>query len=231
MDFYKLGKIGARAHWKKNHQPIREYINAKHNKLFKEKARMLGFLMGDGSVSKLKYPITTNQHYDISFYPDNLEVAKLFLEDFEKLYLKKPTLRKEEKYYIIRVSSKPAWEDLTKIANFSSLNWEFPQKLKSKKEQVEWARAMFDCEACVSKRVIQFQSVSEKGISSIKSLLRSFGIDSKLYHYERKNKNWNTNHILVISKKENLIKYKNLIGFNHPVKQEKLANMPACQNG
>lgn len=231
MDFYKLGKIGAKAHWKKYHQPIREHINKKHGQLFSEKARVLGFLMGDGSVSELKYPFTTNQHYDISFYPDNFEVAKIFLKDFEKLYLKKPTVRKEEKYYRIRVSSKPAWEDLTKIANFSSLSWEFPQLINSKKGKIEWLRAMFDCEAYVGKKVIQFQSVSKKGISSIKDVLKSLGVDSKIYKYKRKNIKWNLNYILVISKIENLSRYRDLIGFNHLLKQEKLSNLLACQNG
>ena len=228
MDFYKLGRIGAKAHWLKNHQPIREHIKKEHHKLSKEKARISGFLMGDGSVSALKYPVSTNQHHDFCFYPDDLKLAEMFSEDFQKLYLKKPIIRKANKYFKVRVSSKPAWEDLIKTGKFDSLNWEFPKSFSTNEEKIEWLRAIFDCEAYVGKKAIQLQSVSIKGIISVRDLLKEFRIESKLYKHKRNNEKWNTNYILCIMKREDRIKYFNYIGFNHPTKQEKLKKYCRC---
>ena len=221
MDFYNLGKIGAKAHWEKLHKPIINHIQKNHTYLFKEKARLLGFIMGDGSISKLGKPASTQNH-DICFYPDDNQMLSIFLSDFEKLYLKKPKVKNLGKYFSVRVSSKPACDDLRSFGEFTSLKWELPKKLKSLPEKQEWLRAIFDCEACIGKRQIQFQSVSQKGVESIKQVLQEFGIDTKIYIYDRKHINWNLNYILVISKKENIVKYKDLIGFNHSKKQEKL---------
>ncbi len=229
MDFTVLGKIGARAHWKYIHHPVREHIERNHNNLKIEKARLLGFLMGDGSVSGKKEG--TQLHHDFCFYPDHEKLADLFINDFNLLYLKKPYLRKEKHYFIIRVSSKPAWEDVVKIANFSSLTWDFPKILKSDEERKEWIRAIADCEGHVGKSGITIQSVNQKGLISVQKLLEEFNITSKIYSYKRKNENWNVNYILVISKKDNLKRYKETIGFNHPIKFQKLNNLPACQNG
>ena len=226
MDFFKLGKIGAKAHWLQYHKPVRKHISKNYSLLKKEKARLIGFIMGDGSIDRLKYPINpANQHYDISFYPDSLEVAKIFIADFKKLYLKEPIIRQRNNYYSLRVSSKPACDDLRSFGEYTSLKWKFPNKLKTKEEKIEWLKAIFDCESCVGKKNIQFQSVSKIGIESIKKLLEELGILSNIYKYARKNKRWNDNYILIISRKENIKRYAELIGFNHPVKQQKLTKL------
>ncbi len=111
---------------------------------------------------------------------------------------------------------------MIKIAEFGSLNWQFPNQFKSREEKIEWIRAIFDCESYVGPKNIQLQSVSEKGINSIKELLEEFGVNSKIYRYKRKKKKQNTNYLLFISRKENIRKYLKLIGFNHPKKLKKL---------
>ena len=219
-DYFKLGKIGAKAHWKQVNGPIHEHIRKNHKTLKKEKARLVGFIMGDGCISVLGN-IPTRQHHDICFYPDHESMVELFIEDFKKLYLKSPHIRNLGKYYAVRVSSKPACDDLRSFGDFSSLKWKAPI-FSSKGESIEWLKAMFDCEAHISKKDIRIQSVSKNGIDSVKQLLHSFGIDSKAYTYNRKNPNWNTNHILVISRRENIKRYQNLIGFNHKNKHLKL---------
>lgn len=229
-DFKKLSKFGLKARWAKVHLPVVNHINQNHRSLLVEKARLIGFIMGDGSLTcreshfKKRYSVLT-------FYPDDERMLKLFLSDLEKLYLKKPRVKNLGKYYSVRADSKPAWEDLRTYGDFSSLNWEFPKRLKSKVEKIEWLRAIFDCESYVGKKDIRIQSVSKKGVYSIQKLLNEFGITSKTYKYKRKNKNWNVNYILSIMGKENIKKYSDLIGFNHSKKQIKLKNMPACQNG
>lgn len=227
-DYYKLSKIGLKSRWAKSHNPIRDHIKNHHSKLKIEKARLIGFLTGDGSLTSLKN-YKNGKHHDIRFYPDDKRMVKIFVDDFNKLYLKKPSIRKLKKYYIVHVSSKPAWEDLMSISNFESLDWDFPEILQSQKEKIEWLRAIFDCEAYVyeDKNKISFQTVSLKGIKSIKKLLDEFGIDSKIYSYKRKNPKWNINYLLFIEGKNKIGKFYNEIGFNHLNKQLKLKNM--CQ--
>jgi hypothetical protein len=230
MDFFKLGKIGAKAHWKKYNGPIIEHITNNHSVFLKEKARVIGFIMGDGSITRIdRCPAL--QHHDISFYPDDEVMLNLFLDDFEKLYLKKPRVKNLGKYYCVRVNSKPACDDLRSYGSFSSLEWKFPIKLKTQEEKIEWIKAIFDCEAYVGPKDIRIQSVSKQGIESVQKLLNDLGISSKIYTYKRKNKNHNLNYILCITNKENIKKYNSLIGFNHSKKSIKLKNMPACQNG
>jgi hypothetical protein len=221
MDFNKLGRIGAKAHWKKVNQPIIDYIKDNSSNFLKEKARIVGCIMGGGYITKEDRP-ASKQHHDVGFYPDDTQTLEIFLKDFEKVYLKKPRMKNLNNYFSVRVSSKPACDDLRTFGKFTSLEWKLPSKLKSKEEQIEWLRALFDCEAHVGRRQIQFQSVSKLGINSIKLLLQKVSITPKVYTYNRQHKGWNLNYILVICGRKNIIKYKDLIGFNHSKKQEKL---------
>lgn len=93
----------------------------------------------------------------------------------------------------------------------------------------EWLRAYFDCEGYVGKNVIHIQSVNKKGIEKIHELLKEFNIESKIYKYQRKNKNWNTNYLLYILKKESRLNYLKEIGFNHLIKFQKLSKF--CRDG
>tara|TARA_Y100000310_G_C20689779_1_gene821457 strand:+ start:525 stop:1217 length:693 start_codon:yes stop_codon:yes gene_type:complete len=224
VDFNKLSQIGLRARWNKAHHPVREHISLSHSGLKLEKARLLGFLMGDGCVTSKKSN-TVSRHHDIRFYPDDLLLAKIFVRDFESLYLKTPIIKKMKNYFIVHASSKPAWEDLMAITNFGSLEWSFPDNvLISKAEKAEWLKAMFDCEGSVGKNRIQLQSVSGKGIESISLLLAEFGIKSSVCIYKRPNPKWNDNYVLSVCK-ANLLNFLNEVGFNHPAKQEKLKHL------
>lgn len=224
MDFYKLSKIGLRARWSKNHLPIVKHIEENHQKFLIERARLIGFLMGDGCLNSPIKSQNKTQHHDITFYPDDLKLAEIFAKDFKKLYIKEPKIKELKNYYVVFVSCKPAWDHLRNIAKFSSLNWEFPKILSSKEEKIGWLRAMFDCEAyvCNKRNRISFQTISKSGAESIKKLLEEFEIYSRIYIYERKNPKWKTNYLLFISGKENIIKFNNLVSFNHPAKKVKL---------
>lgn len=222
MDFHKLSKLGLKARWGKEFSKTKEHIKNKHSKMLREKARIIGFIMGDGSLTSNDHP-SKGSHHEIRFYPDDRYVADLFMKDFEKLYLKKPIIKKLEKYFSIFTSSKPAWEDLKNYGNFSSLNWKLP-KFNSNMEKIEWLKAIFDCEAYVSikNKNISFQTVSKEGAISVNGLLREFGINSKIYTYKRKNPKWNTNYIIFIMGKENVYNFANRINFNHSLKKDKL---------
>ena len=210
----------------------KKIIRTKKYKLLK--ARLLAFLAGDGSVSIRNEKGKANSvHYDISFYPDHPSLTNPFFEAFTYLYIKKPKVRAGNNYFIIKVTSKFACMDLLKISPLGSMTWRVPFNFLSTKEcKKEWLRAFFDCESSILKDQIQLQSVNQIGLNEVKELLQEFGIESKIYQYKRKNKNWNTNYLLCIMKKDMRRKFLNTIGFNHVVKKEKLKKLlkPACQN-
>ena len=196
------------------------------------KARLCAFLSGDGSLFIRKEKHRPKAiHYDVRFYPDNERVLELFLSDFKILYNKEPKVIKEDRYSRVCIKCKRACLDLTRFTKFKSLEWKIPNFINTNKLKREWLRAFFDCEAYVGQRNITVQSVNRHGLIEIQRALTEFSIESKLYSYERKQKNWNTNYILVILKKpsrENFLKY---IGFNHSEKQAKLEKLlPTCQN-
>ena len=186
-------------------------------------ASICGFIMGDGCLEIRKEKNKPWFHHEIRFYPDNLDVAKLFVNYFEKLYGKTPTIKSLKNFFEVRVISRVACKHLSEIAQFSGLKWTPPKGLLiNRSTKIEFIKAIFDCEGCVGKRNVQFQSVNKEGIHDIKRILEELGIESSIYEYTRKNLKWNKNYIMVISRKENIKKYAENIGFNHPKKRKKL---------
>ena len=159
-------------------------------------ARLCGYIMGDGSFEIRKEKNKGWYHHEIRFYPDNLEVGKFFILTFKELYKKEPSIKQLNNYYRIRVTSKVACQHLKEYGPFSSLNWRAPNNLLKETDlKIEFIRSIFDCEAHVGKKNIQFQSVSYNGIKDLKELLEDFNIKSKMYSYKRKNPNWNINYL------------------------------------
>ena len=220
----QISPLGVNARINKMKREEQEFLSRlKHSKEqnYLLLSRICGFLVGDGSVSMRKEGNRT--HHDIGFYPDDENVAKLFIKTFYELYYKESRIREEEKYFRIGVESKLACKHLLSIIPFSSLSWEVPHQILINEEcKKEFIRAFFDCEAYVGKRIIQVQSVNQSGLKEIMNLLKEFEIESKMYEYHRKNKNWNTNYLLCIMKKDSRERYLNNIGFNHLSKQKKL---------
>ena len=140
-----------------------------------------------------------------------------------KIYNKKSKVKKLKNYFFLLVDSKVVVLDLLKYAEFSTLNWNVPNFVTyNKRNKREWLRAFFDCESYISKYNIKLHSVNKEGLKKIKQMLSEFGVYSKMYKYEPKNKNWNTNYILLVAKKENMKKYLKEVGFNHTIKLKKL---------
>ncbi len=199
------------------------------------KARLCAYLAGDGAVLKRPAKKSKNSifRYDIAFFPDNLKMAENFSSAFYALYGKRLRIIQDKKYnyLVLRCSSKIVYFDLIKICKFKSLEWNVPfDFLSTDSMKTEWLRAFFDCEAYVGKNRINLQSVNKKGIYGIKKLLKILGIEtSRVYEYKRKQKTWNMNYILELRGKTELKNYLNLIGFNHSLKQQKLAQQ--CGDG
>ena len=223
----ETNKKVAISRWKNEEKRFKKHLDGVNKREYKKfKARLLGFISGDGSISIIKEKKRPNaEHHDISFYPDHESMIPPFIEAFKFLYIKEPKISQKINHYSVKVSSKFACFDLIKTSKVGTHDWTVPFDFLNYKEyKKEWLRAFFDCEAYVAKKVIQVQSVNKSGLFQVKILLEDFNIDSKIYEYHRKEKNWNTNYILCINKKEDRKKYLNSIGFNHQIKQEKLNN-------
>ena len=206
--------------WQKKHKAMQKRIDENSIRYPEVKARIIGYLIGDGSVFIRKEKRGT-MRYEFSFYPDNVAMLNSFLDSISLFYGLTPKPRIEKNYFQVKISNKAIVEDLLRQGEFKSTTWSIPS-LSSEKEIEEFLRAYFDCEAYVSRQAIRVESVNKVGLIHVKQLLLQFGISSKMYQYERKNKNWNTNHILCIFSYENRKRFLTKIGFYHSKKQEKL---------
>lgn len=243
MSHREWGKLGASIFWKKfkEDKEFRERVREKWQlaasirvkgeintelgpkEFFRLKSRICGYLAGDGGVYIRRQKNTSIVHYEIKFYPSDEKVAEIFQKTFYKLYKISMPIKKLGNYYVLRVKSKVAVFDLLKTSEFGTKKWEVPFKiLTSRINKIEWIRAFFDSEGSVGKKSIQIQSVNERGIKQIQKLLKILGIDSKVYSYKRKQKNWSVNYILCINRKKDRFKFIKLINSNDPIKKEKM---------
>jgi len=183
------------------------------------KARLIGYFMGDGSVTK-RSEKNGKIHCTCNFFPDDVSMRNSFLESFLKIYEFSPKVEPLHNHERIRFDSKAIVDDLLSYGSFRSLEWQLPS-FKTQKETTEWLKAFFDCEAYVSPRGIVLQSVNKNGLLQIATALANFSIETRFYQYVRKNKNWNINYILTINKKEHVRRFYKQIGFNHNKKQKR----------
>ena len=117
--------------------------------------------------------------------------------------------------------AKEIYEKLTKeFGSFYSWKWRMP-KLNDILLKI-WLRSFFDCEAWVfckthQNRMIGLDCVNIHGLKQIKEALEKLNIKCKIK--KRTNRNI---YSLSIYRNDNLIKFKEKIGFLHPSKKEKL---------
>lgn len=182
-------------------------------------AAVHAYLCADGYV--IKNPLTQiHKYYRIGFRNTNLTLLKDFQDKFEKAFRIKPRLIEGQR---CEIGSRELYELLTKeFGSFYSWHWKMP-KLDPELTKI-WLRAFFDCEAWVTietrqNRNIGLDCVNKKGLEQVKNALYNLGIDSKL-KFRNKQKIYR----LYIFGKENLIKFKEDIGFLHLKKAEKLGN-------
>jgi len=221
MNINERNKKVALSRWAKIHAQERNVVNKNSHKKHL-KARLCGFLAGDGSILVRK-DNDEKMHYVLRFFPDHPSLIEPFTESLFELYSKRPIIKKDYANQGIICYSKVVVEDLLNTAKFGILSWQVPfSLLKDKRTKIEWLRAFFDSEAYVGKNNIRVQTVNERGIKEVQQLLAEFGIESKKYTYKPRNKNWKKVHILIIGSKDNQLKFLNTIGFNHQIKASKL---------
>lgn len=221
MDLSDLNRQKVLIRWNNLHKKQSEKIN--FNRLMM--ARLCGFLAGDGSV-KIRTEKSGKVHHTLEFFPDDISILKSFVEAFEKIYSKIPVVEKHKNYFRLRVYSKVIVNHILNYSDFGLFFWSVPTSLLTDLDSKrEWLRAYFDAEGYVGKNHIKVQSVNQLGILGVHRLLLDFGIASKLFEYQPKQKNWNKVYILQILKKEDRIKFSTYIGFNHKKKLNKLLSI------
>ena len=223
MNMTNRNRLNVASRWDKIQQKEKEYLMLNGSKYMYLKARLFGFIAGDGNITlddKLR-----NRHNTIKFFHDHHSLLQPFSEALLKVYNKVPHIKKFDKYYYLTADSKVAVQDMVNTAEFGVKKWRVPYKILIDKEcKKEWLRAFFDCEAYVGKNHIKVQCINEIGIVQVAALLKEFNIESNKYEYQPKNKNWNKNHILIIGKKDMKKNFLEFIGFNHELKLLKLKN-------
>ena len=221
MNLNKRNKNNVISRWKKVHKEEEKYIKKNKSKTKHLRARLCGFLAGDGNI--LVAGKGKNKHNTVRFFPDHSSLIKSFEEAILKTYNRSIKIKEKKNHYFITVDSKPIVKDILSLAKFGTYDWNIPEKLATL-EKIEWLRAFFDCEGYVHKKYIRVQSVNEKGLNEVKDLLESIRINSKMYSHIPKNKKHSEVFILNIGRKEDREKYLELVGFNHTIKFKKLQN-------
>jgi len=175
----------------------------------KEKAYVLGVLCGDGYISKkvAKLEIRKDE-----------EFIKRFVKSIRKIY----GLNYSYRYYpkrnsfICDVSNQLICKDLMKYGQFGCYNWKTPDKILNSKNDwivINFLQGLFDSEGRVGDYSVSFSSINNRGLEQVKLLLERLGIKSRA-HYKH--------HITVITRKENLKKFRDTIGFTIERKKNKL---------
>ncbi|MEM5800069.1 MAG: LAGLIDADG family homing endonuclease [Candidatus Aenigmatarchaeota archaeon] len=181
-------------------------------------ATIHAYLCADGYVIT-NPPTQKHKYYYIGLRNTNEIILQDFQKNFERAFGIKPIITKEKDR--CKIQNKNLFLKLTKNFSFYSDKWTMP-KLSLKGLRC-WLRAFFDCEAWVNvqkgkSRVIGLESVNKNGLEQIRNSLLKFGIKVSNVK-KRKNRNiW----YIYICGKENLLKFKENIGFLHPNKNKKL---------
>jgi len=220
-DISTRNRLRINNYWQTIQSKEKNYLIKYSDKYKYLKARIFGYLAGDGNV----YVGNTekNKNFTVRFFPDHKSLIEPYVEAFISVYNKNPKVKKLNNYYSLRVDSKIIVEDILKTSQFGVNKWEVPKFVLNDDDcKVEWLRAFFDAEAYFDGKRIKLQTINEKGMNQVESLLLSLGIHVSRYEYLPKNIKWKKNYILIISRISEIKKFDKLIGFNHKVKDNKL---------
>ena len=198
-------------------------------------ARILGWLSGDGYVRIRPEKGKRSSHYEISFFPDNRDLANLFCVDFEEEFRVKPCIYdpvSPRECFRVRIADVKACQFLLSTASFGHHAWRLPGSY-APQEYIEWIRAFLDCEAHVNvtARSIQAKSVNIDGMKQIHKKLAELGVHSQLYgRYSQRKPNWSPYAVLNMKGVRTIREYSSVIGFNHPAKTGALLSISPVQS-
>lgn len=211
---------------------IENYINSTSIIMSKEKAYLLGVLVGDGYMTKSK---TKYKHFlhRVSLKVKDKDFAETFANYGEMIYGIKPTIY-HYKLYEVNFISKNIFLDIKKYGKFGTKEWRVPTDVKTKNEfKCMFLKGFFDSEGSVgyyekyNLRALNCCSSNLVGLLEVQNLLTSLGITSKIKSGYSSPKSFKVilMHYLHIYGKENFKKYNQLIGFSIKRKQEKLKQL------
>lgn len=180
-------------------------------------AAIHAYLCADGYV--IRNPPTQKQkYYRLGFRNTNLILLKDFQKCFDNYFGVETHLRIGER---CDLGSKEIYERLTEeFGSFYSWEWRMPQ-LNKKLIRI-WLRAYFDCEGWVfckhhQDRHIGADCVNKIGLKQVEDALNMLGIKTHLKFKEKRNI-----YRISIYGKDNIVKFRNEVGFLHPDKLVKL---------
>ncbi len=184
-------------------------------KFDKNLAAVHSYLCGDGYVTR-NSANQKHKYYHIGFRNTNSVLLRDFQNKFRKYFGILPRLVKKERCII---QNKLIYTRLVNdFKSFYSKDWVLPSL--PKRLLKFWIRAFFDCEAWVElqkgkNRAIRADSINQAGLTDVSLALKSLGIISTI----RGGKGM---YRLSICGRDDLIKFRNKIGFLHPRKKIKL---------
>ncbi len=201
------------------------------NKKIRILARVVAHYMGDGCV--------TNRY--AAYFNKNETLLKNFEKDilslFEGVHIIRGKCNSGTK--LIQIQNKQIIKFLKElVSDYRSSALKFPRFINHKDLEREFLRAIYDDEGCVAlrtfkktndiKRNITLSSNSKEFLEKIKEILKNdFDITSNKLTLNKRSRGVKEyiNYVLSISGRSNFIKFKELIGFNHPDKINKLELM------
>jgi hypothetical protein len=196
---------------------------------FIHKSVLHSFLLSDGRVIK-HFEKNGKIHFDVSFFPDDSIMTNKYIESFYNVYGIRPKIYEKSLKTLgcieVRCFSRKIFDDVKKFGIYGTYDWRIPSKVFDNNEALrEWIKCFFTSEAYVSNscKNIQVKSVNKFGLDDISNTLKSFDIESKIYGpYKQKVKTQSDYFVLVVSRKTNVLKYRNTIGFYHSKKNKDL---------
>jgi hypothetical protein len=134
---------------------------------------------------------------------------------------------------VIRAYGKDMATDMMRYGPFGRSNWAVPFGSLNRLTARNWLRSFFDGDGDVnlslkiSKCKVRAKSIKRPGLDGVNILLWDyFKIRGKIYAREKPTrKNWSQAYELDIFNRRNILIFAQEIGFNHPLKQRKLAHI------
>lgn len=207
-----------------------------HRQIFtREKAGLHGAICADGNFRCGAYRKASGtgyyHKYEIRLYDFDSVTRAAFGRNFKKVY------GKEAHDYPRRGEicgyGKDMAYDLSKYGPFGTHEWRVPFRYLDKKGVREWLRFYFEGDGtfCTgedpSHTAISASSVNGQGLEEVQTLLEDcFGIESTIHLHRfprtERTRNWSDQYALEIYGRDDVIRYRDEIGFVSSRKQSKL---------
>jgi hypothetical protein len=177
-----------------------------------EKAYILGVLCGDGHIHKGMV---------------RLEIRKdeEFIREFANCLKKVYGLEFRYKYYgkrdsfVLYASPESVCDDLLRYGKFGVYKWEVPKEiLNCSKEEIicGFLKGIFDSEGSAGKYLVSMTSINKKGVEDVSLLLEKIGVQNTVGFIKR------GYHIIYITGKERIKRFRDKVGFTIKRKQKRL---------